>query len=579
VTPKRWAALVVLLIGGGARCLAGGLPDGVVISRAHGLIMTEKAIESLPPWKWDVLSVEKRTPGTRNDRIVYSSRNVDPDADLMHFTPVCVFFQDWVRYSRTDLAITGGRWKDPEGAVMPANGCMDQAIYVTRSQYEQLGGPSYANAERNWYLAKVYPAVKAFVYTRTFPSKNPSPLWGKWTPVTIARAVESNNYLMDLRAEFHFDLAKFIEGLAHLAPGVSTIEAASKYGFYSTKFYAAAGVDASLILIPIGRLGKGGKLVAGTLMAGTVGISAYNFLNAETDQEKLQAVLDIVLTLTFAHDALRQIKPKVGLKAPDNLPERALFEDLAGEAAAHAPVNVGCRILGPTARDISVAGVYPTPLEYMTKGLEAIQDEGLKAYIKGSTRYQKLLAIIEKNPQFFHWKDDLPPLVSAEIASDGHIYMRSTVRWERAYVNLWHEVAHTEIYAIPFITNKSKFAAAYGMSAKDFIKANMHLLDEETFVWVDCAMLVKDLEDHGAKFVTAGGADVAASEHKLLDLIKDGPPVTRSWQEVRRFLWKDLDYEDDIGRTLTNIYNGQGIEGIDLLDGTQWRRRLGQPPY
>jgi len=582
---SRWLALLVLFAlfsGGGRTSLAAGLPDGVVISTAYGLIMSEKALDDLPPWKTAVLSEEKRQPGARNDRVVYSSRSGDPDSDFMHFVPVCVWFQDWVRYSRTDLGITGGRWQTPEGAVMPANGCMDEAIYVTRQQYEQLGGPTAFNAERNWFLFKVYPAVKAFVYTRTFPVHQPSKVWGKWTLDSIARAAESNNYLKELNAEFHFDLAKFIEGIGRLAPGVSTMEAASKYGIYSTEFYAAAGVDASLVLFPIGRAGKAGKLVYGTLMAGTVGISGYNFMKAETNQEKLQAVLDIVMCLTFAHNALRSAKPKIGLKPPDNFPESALFEDLVGTVpdATKKAVNVGCRILGPVPKEVSVAGAFPTPFEFMTKGLDTIEDEAFKAYVKGSTRYQRLVSIMEQHKGLFIWDDNLPALVNAEIGTDGIVRARSTVRWVRAYVDFWHEVAHTEIYAIPFITNKSKFTADFGMTLQKFIEANTHLLDEEAFVWADCALLVKELEDHGAKFVTAGGADLAAGERGALAAINKGEPITRTWEGLKEYLWDDLLYDSDIGRTLTNIYNGEGgIQGIDLLDGRPWRRRLGSPPY
>jgi hypothetical protein len=559
--------------------LAVGLPDGVVISRAYGLTITEKTLDGLPPWKTDVLSEEKRQPGSRNDRVVYSSRNSDPNADLMLFTPVCVWFEDWVRNSRTDLGIVEGRWERPQGSPMPANGCFDAAIDVTRDQYVKLGGPSAFNAERNWFGYAIYPAVKAFVYTRTFPANSPSPIWGKWNVNSIARAAESHNYLKDLNAEFHFDLAKFIETIGHMAPGASTMEAASKYSFYSTEFYAAAGVDASLILLPIGRAGKAGKLVYGTLMAGTVGISAYNFTKAETDQEKLKAVLDIVMCLSFAHNVTRAAKPKLGLRPPDNLPERALFDDLIGAAPTKRAIPVGCRILGPVPHELSVAGEFPTPYLFMKNGAAALPAD-LRAYVQGSARYKRLLSIMEKNPKFFHWKDDLPGLVKAEIGADGHIYVRSTNRWARAFVDIWHEVAHTEIYQIPFVTNKAKFTATYGMSLKEFIAANRHLLDEEAFVWADCAMLVEELEGHGASFITAGGADMAAGERAALKAITEGAPVTRSWQGLKEFLWDEAGYDQDIERTLTSIYNNNGgVGGIDLLDGSPWQRRLGKPPF
>src|SRR5262249_61525306 len=104
-----------------------------------------------------------------------------------------------------------------------------------------------------------------------------------WNLNSIALVTESHNYLKDLNAEFHLDLAKFIEGLGHMVPGVSPMEAASKYGFYCTEFFAAEGVDASLILFPIGKSGNACKPVYGTLMAGTVGVSIYNFIKAATD--------------------------------------------------------------------------------------------------------------------------------------------------------------------------------------------------------------------------------------------------------------------------------------------------------
>src|SRR5262249_58012747 len=135
--------------------------------------------------------------------------------------------------------------------------------------------------------------VKAFVYVHTFPANMPSAIWGKWNLNSIALVTESHNYLKDLNAEFHLDLAKFIEGLGHMVPGVSPMEAASKYGFYSTEFFAAAGVDASLILFPIGKAGKAGKLVYGNLMGGNVGGSISKFLKAESEQGEVQSDLEI----------------------------------------------------------------------------------------------------------------------------------------------------------------------------------------------------------------------------------------------------------------------------------------------
>jgi hypothetical protein len=569
-------ALLVLLCCCGRTALAAGLPDGVVISPKHGLILTEKTFDGLPPWKWAVLSSDdRRQPGTRNDRVVYSSRNGDPNTDFMLFTPVCVSFKDFVQLSLSVRWIVEGTWQTPRGAVMPANGCSDPTIYLTRDQYVNLGGPSAFNAERTWYGYLIYPAVQAFVYVRTYPANPP----GKWNLQKIAFHQSGENAVRDYDAEFHFDLAKFIETIGHMAPGVSPMEAASKYGFYSTEFFAAAGVDTSLILFPIGRAGRAGKLVYGTLMAGTVGVSTYNFLKAETDQEKLQAVLDIVMCLSFAHNVIKQAKPKVGLRPPDNLPESVLFEDLIGSASTKQPVLVGCRVLGPASQGASVAGEFSTPYLYMTKGIPA----ELKGWVEGTVRYKRLIALMEQHPDVFHWKDDFSSkLVSGAIGLDGHVYVRSTVPWARAYVNLWHEVAHTEIYQIPFITNKGKFAVRYGMPLKDFTEAHKNiLLDEETFVWADCSLLVDELEAHWeASFITPGGGNLAAGEHAVRDELKKGAGATRTWQGLRETIWHDVGYETDIPDILEQIYKDNGgMADIDILDGKSWRQRLGAPPF
>jgi hypothetical protein len=579
VGTTRLLVLLLLLCSGGRTALAAGLPAGVAISPTHGLIMSEKALDSLPPWKTAVLSEEKPQPGTRNDRVVYSSRNSDPDSDFMLFTPVCVYFQVWNRTLRPDINPGGGSWGQPPMSVMPANGCFDQPVYLMRSEYEQLGGPTQFNAQRNWFGYLIYPAAKAFVYVRTFPGKTPSALWGKWTLDSIARAAESDNFLKDRNAEFHFDLAKFIEAIGQMAPGTPTLQAAYKYGFYSPDFYAAAGVDASLLLVPVGRAGRAGKVVYGSLMAGTIGISAYNFRYAQTDQDKLKAVLDIVVCLSMAHNVLRSAKPKRGLLPPDGAPERGVFEDLIGSPPTKPPIAIACNMSRPLGGLPSVAGRFDTPYKFLTEGL---RDSGLsdqvKNFILGSDRYKKLLPILEKNQQFIHWNDVDPGLLTAWMDSNGHLQMRSTTTWLLAYRDLWHEVLHTEIDRVQFLAGKAKFIAKEKLD--DFIKANLHLLDDEAFVWADCAELVQEIEDHlapGEAGFRINGVDRAAGEHTAMKTMMEEAPKTRSWQLLKEYLWEDEGYQTQFETTLKKIFNRYSTEQLFMdVDGAPFVHRFGQ---
>jgi hypothetical protein len=575
----RRLVLLLLLCCGGRTALAAGLPAGVAISPTHGLIMSEKALDALPPWKTAVLSEEKPQPGTRNDRVVYSSRNSDPDSDFMLFTPVCVYFQVWNRTLRPDINPGGGSWGQPPMSVMPANGCFDQPVYLMRNEYEQLGGPTQFNAQRNWFGYLIYPAVKAFVYVRTFPAKSPSPIWGKWTLDSIARAAESNNYLKDRNAEFHFDLAKLIEAIGQMAPGTPTLQAAYKYGFYSREFYAAAGVDASLLLVPVGRAGRAGKAIYGSLLAGTIGISAYNFRVAQTDPEKLKAVLDIVMCLSMAHNVLRSAKPKRGLLPPDGPPERVIFEDLIGSPPTKQPIAIACNMSRPLGGLPSVAGRFPTPYEFLTKGIDqAGLSDKLKTYIQGSDRYKKLLPIVEKNQQFIHWNDIDPGLFTAWMDSNGHLQLRSTTTWLLAYRDLWHEVLHTEIDRVQFLAGKAKFIAREKVD--DFVATNLHLLDEEAFVWADCAELVREIEDHlaaGEAGFRINGVDRAAGEHAAMEAMMEEAPKTRSWQLLKEYLWETEGYQKQYETTLKNIFNRYSTEDLFMsLDGTPWVHRFGQ---
>jgi hypothetical protein len=551
--------------------LAVDLPDGVVISRGHGLILTEKTMDGLPPWKTAVMSSGyKRQPGTRNDRVVYSSRNGDPNTDTMLFLPVCVWFKDWVPQPLHTRWIVEGRWATPQGAIMPNNGCFDPAIYVTRDQYVTLGGPSASNAERTWYQYLTYPAVKAFVYVQTYPANPP----GKWTLQTIEFHASGVDWVKEKNAEFHFDLAQFIETIGHMAPGAETIEAASKYGFYSTEFYAAAGVEASLLLVPVGRAGKAGRVIYGSLVAGSLALSAYNFTTAETDQERLKSFLDIVMCLSFAHNVLKSAKPKLGLAAPSRLPESADFEDLIGSAPV-GTVKLVRRTLGPLPRDLSVLGKYPTPYQFLADGLDELanQNKALADYIASTPRYKKLLSVMSANRQYYVFDDTLRADTLSVLMGDGKIHIRSTMPWTRFYVSAWHETLHTQETTIKLLGNKAKMIADNAMDLQTFLATNAHLIEEEAMIWTNCSHMVKDLETHGASFVSQG-VDLAAGEHDLIQLMKQDP-VGLGYERVKGYV-RPL-YQKDIEDELTDLYNvAVKVSGNPgPLNNMTWLGRLG----
>ncbi len=318
--------LAVLALSMPLMCPAGSAsdftpPDGTVVSRTAGLLILENTLMSLQGQVADVqYTANLARPSSRQGIIVTVGDGSDFGSRRMLFMPVTCFpSSSW--YERDggydgrmltinyfDFRSLGGRGPTPVGADFCRWVGMDQRI---RGLYNSYRG------------AWCYRLVE------NFPP---------------GQSLASINQFMELKQD-QSDAEQWcftLDVVCSLIPGVNTAVLLTQYPIMSREVISGAISDAATI-IPGALVLKGGRVISlayvkGSFVAANIGMGTYDFQQAQNNQQRVLALLNIAGGCLDLADTVRATKcgPKLQRPTTNGARELRMFDNLIGDEAKAA---------------------------------------------------------------------------------------------------------------------------------------------------------------------------------------------------------------------------------------------------
>jgi hypothetical protein len=538
-------------------------PDGVVVSKSAGLLVTQETLWSLQD-KVGVTFSDRTPAGCNRLAIIVSiGDGTDEGSRRMLFMPVscypsCWWFERAIEDGRVytigyfDYARLGG--KSPR--LIGADWC------------RWLGAPQHVKG-----LYKEYPGALCYRLVESYPEG--------YSIATV------NQFMHQKQEQEDSELwCSRLETFCSLIPGVNTAVTMTDYPFWSRQVLTAAAGDLATI-IPGAVIVRGGtvslKYVKGTLAAVELGLGALNFKQAQNNQDALIALLGIAGGMLDAADAYRVAKIGPNLQRPAGPREARMYENLVGnpEKASLGIVNPSTGNAIEGADDALISAVRTatnTPFtlpkrapsttdvrQYLQDYVAALPDP-LRANILGSDEWKYIqdaslgkMAFVDPNygpitgpGSTTKFNDNLGGICTHTGGQNPVIYLNPNWPDELILINAFHESSHAWWFTSKQMRARdvlkiernayNNFNVFFGLNREQFMR-------NETMAQIGGAHFQLRLTDWG---MNINKTPVPGVVNILNEAYATG---NRRFGAVQTLLWQNTKYGADTEARLQRLFN------------------------
>jgi hypothetical protein len=552
-------------------------PDGSVVSKTAGLLMTSDALWSLQGKVGVTTTTALAAGGLRPGIIVTIGDGTDAGSRRMLFKPVTVFPScSWYERGRSlgptltigyyDYLRMGGR----------------SPILIGADWCRWLGAPQQVKC-----MYREYQGGQCYRLVECFPE---------------GQSLEAVNLSMTQKEEQE-DAELWclqLETFCSLIPGVNTAVVMTDYPFFSRQVLTSAVGDLATI-IPGAVIIRGGvvslQYVKGTLAAVELGLGALDFVEAKNNQDRLVALLGIAGGVLDAADTYRVAKAGPNLQRPSGQRESRMYSNLVGdpEKAALGMVNptTGQPISNAEGFIISSALSGASSFPALPKRAPATTDvraylqnyvstlpEPLRSNILGSDEWRylqdaKLGSMVFADPSYapivtpggtVQFKDSLGGVCTHQKGQNVAMYMNPNWPDQMILVNAFHESSHAWWFASDMMRARDSLIvkrAAYNNFNIFYGQNKEQVMRNESLAQIGSGHFQLRLQDWGMNF---GESDVMIPA--ILSILNDpGAIGNRRLGAIQTYLWGYTSYGQTMEARMQNVFNRIMRE---VRDDTKW---------